>query len=83
MNCELCDRKAKNGEAYWCLSWEKVDVSIYKQRKKEGRSTRISEVCPDCIAKYNGNRPPLGLCDLNEIARLGITKEEYYQKHGY
>lgn len=83
MNCEICTRAAKDREAFWSISWEKVDKFQFDARKKDGRSTKITQVCPECIKKYNDGRPPLGLKDLNEIRERGITKEQYYNEHGY
>lgn len=93
MKCSLCKREAKylpstqkgikRSEMFSSIRWNKVDENEYKQRKSDGRALLITEVCPECIAKYNDGRPPLGLHDLNEIRKRGITKEEYYKEHGY
>jgi hypothetical protein len=39
--------------------------------------------CTECRTKRNGGLPPLGLYDLNEIAKRKITKEQYYKECGY
>lgn len=91
MKCRLCKRKAKytptkNGcshsETFYSIRWDKVDKKEFEQRKSDGRALLISEVCPECITKYQG-RPPLGLHDLNKIRERNITEEEYYKEHGY
>lgn len=83
MECTLCKRPAKEREPFYALGWEKVDKKEFEARKEDGRTIWISEVCPDCMLKHNDGRPPLGLADINEMRRLGITNEEYYKKHGY
>lgn len=83
MNCTLCNRKAKDREAFYSLGWEKVDIAEFKERKKDGRTTLIGEVCSNCVTKHNNGRPPLGLSDINEMRKLEITEEQYYKKHGY
>lgn len=83
MNCTLCNREAKEREAFWTLSWEKVDISEFKAREQDGRTRYISEVCPECMTKHNNGRPPLGLKDINKMRERGITEEQYYKEHGY
>lgn len=40
------------------------------------------KICTDCIEEKEG-RPPLGLKDLNEIRKRGISKKQYYKELGY
>lgn len=82
MNCKLCNRESREKEAFWSLSWKKVDTVEYKARKTDGRTCYIDEVCVDCVTHYEG-RPPLGLGAINEIREIGITKNEYYKEKGY
>ncbi len=93
MNCALCKRKAvmtptaKNGtshsETFYSIRWNKVDKEEYQRRKLDGRALLITGVCPECIAKYNKGRPPLGLNDINKMREQKISQEEYYKQHGY
>lgn len=83
MKCTLCERQAKEMEAFYTLGWEKVNLTVFKERKKDGRTIWISKVCPDCMTKYNDGKPPLGLRDINNIRERGITEEQYYKEHGY
>lgn len=93
MKCTLCKRKAimipttkkgiSHSETFYSIRWNKVDKEEYEQRKLDGRALLISEVCPECIAKHNNGRPPLGLQDINKMREKGISKEEYYKQHGY
>jgi len=43
----------------------------------------FNKICLDCKTANNNGRPPLGLKDLNEIRKRGITKDQYYKEHGY
>ncbi len=93
MNCTLCKRPAKylptkiegvsSSESFHTLEWKKVDLIEYTARKKDGRTVKISEVCPECMAKYNNGQPPLGLQDINKMREKNITEEEYYKQHRY
>lgn len=61
--------------------WEWYDV-----KQTNGRSeTRygFDKICGVCVTRENNGRPPLGLQDLNQIRERGISKEQYYQEHGY
>ena len=56
----------------------------YDAEERNGHGNRLyGGVCEDCYRKRNKGRPPLGLKDLNEIRRRGITNEQYYKEHGY
>ena len=90
--CKLCEKE--NLKMVVSISWKKIDEKEYEARKEDGRTTR-ADVCEDCYKKLHNGRPPLGLKDLNEIARRKkqIKKyknmsdeqitEEYYKEHGY
>jgi hypothetical protein len=83
MKCRLCKREAKERETFWSLSWEKVNLTEFKEREEDGRTTKISEVCPDCVTKHNDGKPPLGLKDVQNMRERGITEKQYYEEHGY
>lgn len=58
----------------------------YDKEEMNGRGETkwgYNEICTDCKTKNNNGKPPLGLHDLNEIAKRGITKEQYYKEYGY
>lgn len=42
-----------------------------------------NRICKDCKTKNNDGKPPLGLSDLNQIRKRGISKEQYYKEMGY
>ena len=68
--CKKCGRRFK---MYW-----------YDKEEKNGKSeTSWGGVCIDCRTKENNGKPPLGLYDLNEIRKRGISKEQYYKEKGY
>ena len=64
MVCTICKRPARAREGFWSLSWKFVDQAEYKKRIQDGRSTKISEVCPDCMIQYK-DTPIKGLRELN------------------
>lgn len=73
-NCTQCKKPFKY---YWFDAEEMNGQSETMYGSDEGN------ICGDCKTKNNGGKPPLSLVDLNEIRRLGITREEYYKKYGY
>lgn len=72
-HCIICDKPFKK-------NW-------FDAEEKNGRSEIMygfegSYKHRECIIMSTG-RPPLGLHDLNEIEKRGISKEKFYQEHGY
>lgn len=67
--CKQCGREFK---FYW---FDANEQNGYGETQYEG-------LCRDCVTRNQG-RPPLGLRDLEEIRRRGITIEEYYKEQGY
>jgi hypothetical protein len=58
----------------------------YDAEEKNGRMEMkwtSDEICLGCVTIKNGGRPPLGLNDLEDIKKRGITKEKYYKEKGY
>ena len=57
----------------------------YDAEELNGHSETMwrNNICTDCRTAENNGRPPLGLSDLNEIAKRDITKEQYYAEQGY
>ena len=71
-HCSQCGRKFI---FYW-----------YDAEEKNGRGETkwgYNEICTDCRTINNNGRPPLGLKDLNDIAKRRITKDQYYKEHGF
>lgn len=58
----------------------------YDQEEKNGKMETkwtTDEICLDCVKKQNNGLPPLGLKEIEEIRKRGITKEQYYKEKGY
>lgn len=53
-NCKVCERKPRNAEPFFQLSWQDVDVSEYDARKADGRTPWISYVCAECLYAWSG-----------------------------
>lgn len=69
-----------------CIDCGRPFLMLWENKKEtNGRSETKwgAGYCTECKTKRNGGKPPLGLHALNEIARRGITKEKYYEEHGY
>ena len=71
-SCPVCKRTL-----FWL--WEDKEEKNGQLEQTRG----LNYTCIDCITKQNDGKPPLGLSDLNEIRKRGITKEQYYKEHGY
>ena len=69
--CQMCGR-------HFIMNW-------FDKFEANGRSETMWEdkYCTECQTKRNGGLPLLSLPDYNEIARLKITRREYYERMGY
>lgn len=71
--CVVCGKPFKK---FWFDSDEQNGVS----ERMHGFENDLKHA--ECIEKETG-KPPLGLQDLDEIEKRGITREQYYKEHGY
>ena len=71
--CVICDKPFKK---YWFDADEQNGVSDTMWGFDGNHKHK------ECVERETG-KPPLGLNDLNEIEKRGITREQYYKEHGY
>jgi len=73
------DHKCGQCGRYIKMYWKDKEESNGFSEQRYG----FDKVCHDCVMKNNNNRPPLGLADINNIRKRGISYEQYYKENGY